>query len=86
MKRTIKISKFEQIHSIPTTAIKVSDNEIRFDFHSPNLIVFDLSSITARREDHAINLYSPLVPTPLSKGEVFEQLYLWAKELFNYDH
>lgn len=82
--RIIKVTKFEQLHDIPTTANRVGDNEIRFDFMSPNLIVFDLSSITAMKEGDSVNLYSPAILNPLGKGEVFEQLKSWADELFQH--
>lgn len=79
--RTIKVTRFDQYHDIPTIANKVGDNEIRFDFISPNLIIFDLSPITAKKEGDLVNLYSPQIRHPLSKGEIFEQLKPWAEEL-----
>lgn len=83
--RIIKVTKFEQRHDIPTTANKVGDNEIRFDFISPNLIIFDSSSITAKKEGDSVNLYSLAIANPISKGEIFEQLKPWAEELFQHN-
>lgn len=80
--RIIKVTKFDQYHDIPTTANKVDENEIRFDFTSPNLNIFDLSPITAKKQGDLVNLYSPVIPHPLRKGEIFEQLKPWAEELF----
>lgn len=83
--RTIKVTRFEQHLDIPTTANRVSDTEIRFDFISPNLVIFDLSSITAKKEGDSVNLYSPAIPKPLGKSEIFEQLHPWAQELFSFN-
>lgn len=82
--KTIKVTKFDQYHDIPTIANKLGDNEIRFDFISPNLIIFDLSPITAKKEGDLVSLYSPVIPHPLRKGEIFEQLKPWAEELFRH--
>jgi len=80
--RIINVTKFDERHDIPTTANRIGANEIRFDFASPNLVIFDLSSITAKKEGDLVNLYSPVIPQPLRKGEIFEQLKPWAEELF----
>ncbi|WP_313491632.1 hypothetical protein [Sphingobacterium multivorum] len=83
--KDIKITRFGQLFSIPTTANRINEKEIRFEFDSPNLNIFDLYSITAKKDGEVVNIYSPSVPNPLSKGEVFEQLQPWAQELFQID-
>lgn len=83
--RNLKVTRFDQHHEIPTTANRLNDTEIRFDFVSPNLIIFDISSITAKKEGVLLNLYSPGISNPLCKGEMFEQLKSWAEELFQYN-
>lgn len=70
--RIINVTKFDERHDIPTTANRIGPNEIRFDFASPNLVIFDLYPITAKKEGDSVNLYSAVIPTPLSKGAIFE--------------